>query len=137
MVVDPPEPVSFADACRQVIGHLKAQVPFGVWSVSRFDGARQVHLYLDDDAYGLRPGDALPWGETFCRYMVAGLAPQVAPDAMAVPQYAAVAAAAGMRIGAYAGVPIRDGDGALFGTLCGFDRASATTTCTGTRRCCS
>lgn len=116
-----PASLSFEDACRQVIEHLKAQVPFACWSVSRFDGRSQVHLVLDDDHYGLRAGDSQPWEQTFCRHMTAGLAPQVAPDAMAVPRYAAAAAAAGMRIGSYAGVPILDGDGALFGTLCGFD----------------
>ncbi len=112
---------SFDDACRRVVRHLTEQVPFACWSVSRVDPDQQVHLWLDDDFYGMRPGDSQPWAETFCRHMVAGLTPQVAPDAMTVPRYAETAAAAGMRIGAYAGVPILDADGSLFGTLCGFD----------------
>ncbi|MBW0113856.1 bifunctional diguanylate cyclase/phosphodiesterase [Pseudonocardia abyssalis] len=112
---------SFDDACRNVVAHLKEQVPFACWSVSRVDADHQVHLRPDDDTYGLQPGHALPWNETFCRHMVSGRTPRIAPDAMAVPQYAETAAAAGMRIGAYAGVPILDADGSLFGTLCGFD----------------
>lgn len=115
--------MSFDDACRHVVAHLKEHVPFACWSVSRVDTGHQVHFWLDDDTYGMRPGLTQPWTETFCRYMVAGLTPSIAPDAMAVPLYAAAAANAGLRIGAYAGVPIVDGHGALFGTLCGFDPA--------------
>jgi diguanylate cyclase (GGDEF)-like protein len=40
-----------------------------------------------------------------------------------VPQYAAAGVAQVLPIGAYAGVPICDGDGSLFGTLCGMDPA--------------
>ena len=113
--------MSFADACLHVVAHLKEHVPFACWSVSRIDPGEQVHCWLDDDVYGMRPGLTQPWTETFCRYMVAGITPSIAPDAMAVPEYAAVAAHAGLEIGAYAGVPIVDGHGDLFGTLCGFD----------------
>ncbi|GAA3232390.1 hypothetical protein GCM10017691_26960 [Pseudonocardia petroleophila] len=120
-VVAGPRWEAFEEACRQVVAHLKAEIPFACWSVTLFDDDHQVHLWLDDDFYGLRRGHAQPLSETFCQYMVAGLAPQLAPDAMSVPRYAAAAEAAGMSIGAYAGVPIRDDDGELFGTLCGFD----------------
>lgn len=116
-----PAQMSFDDACRNVVAHLKEHVPFACWSVSRIDAGEQVHFCLDDDNYGMRPGLSQPWTETFCRYMVAGRTPSIAPDAMAVPEYAATAARTGLQIGAYAGVPIVDGHGALYGTLCGFD----------------
>ncbi|MDN5932576.1 MAG: diguanylate cyclase, partial [Pseudonocardia sp.] len=116
-----PAQMSFDDACRNVVAHLKEHVPFACWSVSRIDAGEQVHFWLDDDNYGMRPGLSQPWTETFCRYMVAGRTPSIAPDAMAVPEYAATAARTGLQIGAYAGVPIVDGHGALYGTLCGFD----------------
>jgi diguanylate cyclase (GGDEF)-like protein len=116
-----PALMSFDEACGRVVGHLKEHIPLAFWSVSRLDGDHQVHDHVRDDAYGIPAGAAQPWSETFCRYMVAGSAPQIAPDAMAVPQYAAVAESVDIRVGAYAGVPIRAGDGSLFGTLCGFD----------------
>lgn len=112
---------AFGGACRRVVAHLKAEVPLACWSVSRVDGANQVHEWFDDDFYGISRGHSRPWSETFCRHMVDGLAPELAPDAMAVPRYAAAAAAAGLQIRSYAGVPIRDDSGALYGTLCGFD----------------
>jgi diguanylate cyclase len=113
--------MSFDEACARVVGYLKEWVPLAFWSVSRVDGAQQVQLYVSDDAYGMSSGVATAWSETFCRYMVAGLAPQIAPDAMAVPRYAAIGNELNIEVGAYVGVPIRDGDGSLFGTLCGLD----------------
>ena len=112
---------AFDGACRQVVAHLKAEVPLACWSVTRLDGENQVYLHFDDDSYGIRPGRSGPWSQSLCRHMVAGLAPELAPDAMAVPLYAAAAAGSDLGIGSYAGVPIRDDSGALFGTLCGFD----------------
>ncbi len=113
--------MSFDEACAQVVGYLKEWVPLAFWSVSRVDGEQQVQLYVSDDAYGMTPGTSTAWSESFCRYMVAGLAPQIAPDAMAVPHYAAIGSELDIEVGAYVGVPIHDGDGSLFGTLCGLD----------------
>ena len=53
--------------------------------------------------------------------MVTGAAPSVAPDVMAVPQYAGTRTARRLTIGTYVGVPIPGADGALFGTICGID----------------
>jgi diguanylate cyclase len=116
-----PTLMSFGEACAQVVGYLKEWVPLAFWSVSRIDGEQQVQLYVSDDAYGTTSGLSTAWSESFCRYMVAGLAPQIAPDAMAVPAYAAAGSGLDIEIGAYVGVPIRDSDGSLFGTLCGLD----------------
>ncbi|HEY0814592.1 MAG TPA: EAL domain-containing protein [Pseudonocardia sp.] len=114
-------PLPFREACELVVEHLKREVPLASWSVTRYEGERQVHLYVQDDAYGQSDGDSYAWSDSFCQHMVAGVAPQIAPDAMAVPVYAAVGAGQAMRIGAYIGVPIRGANGELFGTLCGLD----------------
>jgi diguanylate cyclase (GGDEF)-like protein len=112
--------MSFDQASQAVVAYLKEAVPLGLWSVTRYDGTDQVYLAVADDAYGMGPGATVPWSDTFCREMVAG-APQFAPDAMAVPEYAAAEVAANLTIGTYVGVPIRHGDGGLFGVLCGLD----------------
>jgi EAL domain-containing protein (putative c-di-GMP-specific phosphodiesterase class I) len=91
------------------------------WSVTHHDGDRQVYLCVQDDAYGKSDGDSHTWSDSFCRHMVAGVTPQIAPDAMAVAPYAAAGVAHAMPIGAYIGVPIRGSNGELFGTLCGLD----------------
>ncbi|MEX1178946.1 MAG: sensor domain-containing diguanylate cyclase [Nitriliruptor sp.] len=103
---------------------LEHHVPLGFWSVSRYDGERQVHLTVADHAYGLGPGASVPWSESLCERMVAGAGPRIAPDAETVPAYAERAAGLDLAIGAYVGIPIRDPrDGELFGTLCGIDPA--------------
>jgi diguanylate cyclase len=113
---------SFDQACAAVVDFLKDAVPLGYWSVSRYDGERQLYLQVRDDAYGLAAGDSHDWDGSLCRRMVAG-GPRVAPDAMAVPEYAAAEVTRQIPIGAYVGVPIQSGDGRLFGTLCGLDPA--------------
>jgi diguanylate cyclase (GGDEF)-like protein len=53
--------------------------------------------------------------------MAAGRTPAVAPDAQEVPLYAAAGVNGRYAIGAFAGTPIADVDGGLFGTICGLD----------------
>jgi diguanylate cyclase len=113
--------MAFDEACRLVVEHLKREVPLAFWAVSRYDDGRQVDVCVHDDAYGREAGDSHPWSGSFCRHMVTGAAPQIAPDALAVPEYAATSAARHMTVGAYAGVPIRGADGTLYGTICGLD----------------
>ena len=113
---------SFDQACVAVVDFLKDAVPLGYWSVSRYDGERQLYLQVRDDSYGTSAGDSHSWDGSLCRRMVAG-APQVAPDAMAVPEYAAAGVSGQLPIGAYVGVPLQSEDGQLFGTLCGLDPA--------------
>ena len=45
----------------------------------------------------------------------------VAPDAQAVPLYAAARVNEQLTIGAYAGAPILEPDGGIFGAICGVD----------------
>jgi diguanylate cyclase (GGDEF)-like protein len=119
--VAPPLGARFEEASAAVLAYLNTSLPLGFWSVTRYDGERQVYLSAVGDAYDIAVGDATQWSETMCQYAVAGVAPEIAPDAMAVPTYAAAPAAAEMAVGAFVGVPIRRGNGELFGTLCGIN----------------
>ena len=111
----------FSEACGLVVAYLGKTIPLALWSVSRFDGERQIYVCVQDGAYGKTAGGSHAWSDSFCQHMVTGSTPQIAPDAMAVPQYAAAGVAQVLSVGAYVGVPICDGDGSLFGTLCGMD----------------
>jgi diguanylate cyclase len=117
----PPE-AAFEAACAAVLDYLKTAVPMGYWSVSRYDGERQLYLQVRDDVYGTKAGDSHAWSDSFCQFMVQG-SPPVAPDAQAIPEYAAAGVNNAIPIGAYVGIPIEDGDGGLFGTICGLDPA--------------
>ncbi|GGI08108.1 GGDEF domain-containing protein [Egicoccus halophilus] len=111
----------FAAAAEAVVHYLADHVPFGLWAVTRYDGERQRYLYVADRAYGLQRGGAHAWEDAYCTAMVAGEAPPIAPDAAAVPRYAAAGINRQVKIGAYAGVPLWHADGELFGSLCGVD----------------
>jgi len=111
----------FEEASAQVVDFLKQTVPMAFWSVTRVTEGRQTYLSIRDDAYGRSAGDSVAWSDSLCQHMVAGTAPSIAPDAMAVPEYAGSTVAATLDIGSYVGVPIRAGDGTLFGTICGID----------------
>jgi diguanylate cyclase len=116
-----PPLLAFDEACRLVVAHLKREVPLAFWAVTRYEDDKQVGHCVQDDVYGQVAGYSLPWSETFCQFMVTGAAPQFAPDAMAVPQYAGTRAARELSIGTYVGVPIPGADGTLYGTICGID----------------
>jgi diguanylate cyclase len=116
----------FAEASAVTVRYLETHLPLGAWSVSRFDGERQVHLTVADRGFGLAVGTCVPWDTTLCERMLAGAGPAVATDAAAVPAYAARAAGLDLVVGTYVGVPIRrPSDGELFGTLCGLDRGAS------------
>jgi diguanylate cyclase (GGDEF)-like protein len=76
----------------------------------------------DTAAYGVEPGFTIPAAHSWCHAMVAGVAPQLVPDALALPQAAAHPFVAATGIRAYAGVPVRRADGTLLGSLCCLSR---------------
>ena len=112
---------TFAEAAKLVLDFLAENVPMGLWSVTRVENDQQTLLYLNGDQYAIEPGAASPWQDTFCIHMAAGTAPRVAGDVTQVPVYVEAAKKLQMDIGAYAGAPIADADGALFGVICGLN----------------
>lgn len=106
---------SFAASATSVVDYLRSHSCLTDWSVSRIDGLEQVHLHVSGDGL-LHVGDRVRWEDTFCRRMLGG-ASRIVPDSQRDADYAALPAAADVR--SYAGFPIVEGDGSLFGTLCG------------------
>jgi diguanylate cyclase len=106
---------AFMTSAQQVVDYLSAHSPLSDWSVSRVANDEQVLLHVHGDAM-MYVGARGPWEDSFCRRMLGGAAP-VVPDSQLDPDYADLPAAALVR--AYAGVPLTDSDGSLFGTLCG------------------
>lgn len=113
--------MTFDEAARAVLEHLRVHVPMAFWSVTRVENGRQTYLFLDDNEYGLTQGGSHPWEDSFCIRMAAGHGPPVAPDAQAVPAYAAAGVNRAAPIGSYAGAVIAEADGGLFGAICGID----------------
>ncbi len=113
--------VRFDQASQSMLDYLASAIPMGFWSVTRYDGERQLYLTVRDSVYGLGPGDAHLRSDSMCQHMVTGAGPQIAPDVTVVPPYRTAGVRGALRIGAYIGVPIRRRNGELFGTLCGLD----------------
>ncbi len=114
--------MEFDEAARLVRGYLHEHVPLAFWAVTRVENGRQTYLFLaEDNSYGLPQGGSHLWQDSFCIHMASGAAPAHAADAQAVPAYAAAAVNEAIDIGAYAGAPIREPDGSLFGAICGLD----------------
>ena len=111
----------FAGASREVLSFLHQRIGMDLWMVSRADNEDWVVLTAEDHGYGVKQGDVFRWADTFCSRMVRGDGPRVAPRAADVPAFARLPITQQLPIGAYVGVPLVDGEGQLFGTLCGLN----------------
>jgi diguanylate cyclase (GGDEF)-like protein len=117
----PPYP-DFATASRAVVAFLKIQIPMAVWTVNRTDGTLMVVLHPSEgNGYGIRSGDAMAYSDSMCSRMVAGLAPNIAPDVGQHPGYRDAPGRGKAIVNSYVSFPLQRADGQLFGTLCGFD----------------
>lgn len=105
----------FSASAQRIVDYLNEHTPLSDWSVSRVSGGEQVHLHVHADSF-LSIGKRVPWDDTFCRRMYHG-ASRVVADSLNDPAYADLPDAQAVR--AYAGFPLVDDDGKLFGTLCG------------------
>ena len=111
----------FAGASREVLSFLHQRIGMDLWMVSRADNEDWVVLTAEDHGYGVKQGDVFRWADTFCSRMVRDEGPRIAPRVADVPAYAALPFTCQLPIGAYVGVPLVDGNGQLFGTLCGLN----------------
>ncbi|MDO9380839.1 MAG: GGDEF domain-containing protein [Nocardioidaceae bacterium] len=107
----------FTRAALDVVAYLRESSALSDWSVSRVVDDVQVHLHVHEDNI-LARGDRVPFASSFCHQMMSGAAP-IVRDSRQDQDYAHLPMAT--RIRAYAGVPIDDGNGQVFGVLCGVD----------------
>ena len=68
--------------------------------------------------FGVRIGESVPLGVTYCGHLLNGDIPNVIPSTQDDSQVRDLPATRFARIGAYIGVPLRLSDGTLYGTLC-------------------
>ncbi|MCC9658133.1 GAF domain-containing protein [Rhodopirellula halodulae] len=115
--------LDFREASRLILEYLQEQTGLALWMITRTEDEGWIVLdHADPDGvYPLDPGDMIQWSDSFCRHMIDGTAPQIAHHAQSIPEFASSALSKKLPIGAYAGVPILDRDGEVFGTLCGID----------------
>ncbi|HVY91206.1 MAG TPA: sensor domain-containing diguanylate cyclase, partial [Bryobacteraceae bacterium] len=114
-------PPDFAAASQSVLKFLRARLGFDLWMVTRTEDKDWILLQTEDHGYGIQPPVVFRWADSFCSRMVDGLGPRFAPRSSEVLAYASAPLARQLPIEAYIGVPLRNADGSLFGTLCAID----------------
>ena len=112
---------TFSLLARDTLRQLRARLGFALWIITRTEGENWIVLEAEDHGYGIPPRSVFRWTDSFCSRMVQGLGPQIAPDAVAIPEYASAPIGKYTAIGAYIGVPLFGPNGSLFGTLCAID----------------
>lgn len=116
----------FAAAAETALDLLHELAEMDLWLVTAVqDGLERVVAARGAVGMPVPPGAVQPWAESYCRLMVAGQAPRVAPRTRDVPAYAASPATRRWGIAAYVGVPLLATDGRLFGVLCGLSGTEA------------
>lgn len=106
---------TFSALASRVVAYLAERTPISSWSVNRVDHDVQVHLHTDGEM--LEPGAEVAWEDSICRHVVEDGVGPVVPDLTVDPVLGRTPWPATVR--GYAGRPILDGDGHLFGMLCG------------------
>lgn len=106
---------TFSALASRVVEYLAERTPISSWSVNRVDHDVQVHLHTDGEM--LEPGDEVAWEDSICRHVVEDGVGPVVRDLAEDPVLSRTSWPATVR--GYAGRPIVDADGRLFGMLCG------------------
>ncbi|HEY9889093.1 MAG TPA: sensor domain-containing diguanylate cyclase [Candidatus Obscuribacterales bacterium] len=109
----------FATASREVLKFLRDRIGFDLWMITRVIDQDWIVLQAEDHGYGVHAGDVFSWADSFCFEMVQGNGPYIAPQSDLVAVYRQAPINQQIDIGAYAGLPLCDKEGRLFGTLCG------------------
>jgi EAL domain-containing protein (putative c-di-GMP-specific phosphodiesterase class I) len=113
------------DSVTRMLKAIRAHLGMDVAFVSEISGGA-VHIrHADTEAGGpIHVGDIFPAGDSYCQRIVDGRLPQIMSDTSVIPEAAALAATAGLPVGAVLSVPIRLGDGRTYGTFCCFGFAA-------------
>lgn len=108
-------------ALKSLRTHLGLEVAF----ISEFADGRRVFRHVDSlsEQAPVKVGGSDPLDESFCQRVVDGRLPELIPDTQALPGSWARDKAAEFGIRCHVSVPVRMGDGSVYGTLCCFSAA--------------
>lgn len=107
-----------SDLLAAIRHHLDMEVAF----VSEFSGGRRHFRFVDStlDDCPVVAGASDPLEETYCQRVVDGRLPSLLRDAREHPEARTLPVTLTMPIGAHLSVPVRLGNGQLYGTFCCF-----------------
>jgi EAL domain-containing protein (putative c-di-GMP-specific phosphodiesterase class I) len=120
-LVAPPIATSVGSGVDKMLHAVREHLGMDIAFVSEFRERDRVFRHVDaKDASPIKAGDALPLEQGYCQRVVQGKLPQLIRDAKTVPEAAALPETSAVPIGSHLSVPIRLGDGRVYGTLCCF-----------------
>ncbi|MGV3524322.1 MAG: GGDEF domain-containing protein [Candidatus Sericytochromatia bacterium] len=101
--------LDFESACQEVLDFLHKRLGFGLWMVTRQVGDEWIVLQAKNQAYTIQRGDVLSGPGPANAFVVNGDGPRLTHLQQPLP------------VQAYMGVPLTDGEGRVFGSLCALD----------------
>lgn len=108
------------EAIATALGSIRRHLGMAVAYISEFVGDQSV--FREVDAPGLealvKPGDARPLDEVYCRHILAGRLPELMADTADHPLALSMPITAAVPIGAHMSVPVRLPDGEVYGMFC-------------------
>lgn len=121
-IVDPYENSSVAASVGQALRIVRAHLDMDVAFISEFVGDTRIFRHVDRraDIPAIGVGQHLLVAEGYCKRVVDGTLPQIILDTATVPETRMIAATHDIPIGSHLSVPLRRGDGQLYGALCCF-----------------
>lgn len=111
------------DGLGRLLAQLQALLGFPLQLVTIVDGDRVVYRAERGLPAELAALGGVPRASSFCTHCVSCGGPLVVEDAAREAFFRSSQMVARFGIAAYVGVPLRDGEGPILGTLCGFDVA--------------
>ena len=120
-LVAPPITTSVGSGVDKMLHAVREHLGMDIAFVSEFRERDRVFRHVDAKAASpIQAGDALPLEQGYCQRVVQGKLPQLIRDAKTLPEAAALPETSAVPIGSHLSVPIRLGDGRVYGTLCCF-----------------
>ncbi|MDB5800512.1 MAG: diguanylate phosphodiesterase [Rhodocyclales bacterium] len=106
---------------QRVLFAIRTHLGMDVAFISEFVGTDRVFRQVDAAGWTpIYPGDSTLLETGYCQRVVDGRLPGLIPDTMALPAAVALHETLATPIGAHMSVPIRLGDGRIYGTFCCF-----------------
>ncbi len=110
-------PTSIMTAAIDACDHLRQQIGFEQWIVTRFRNGQMTVLHAHGTITGPTEGSALAWDTPRWDALTVRDGAQIAPDTTTPPPYVQIPLAPHFAVRAYASVPLLSTDETLLGTL--------------------
>ncbi|MGQ8366235.1 GAF domain-containing protein [Glaciecola sp. 1036] len=99
----------------------KSIVPFELWMITRVNENHWFVLACSENPFGIHDNQLMEWTDSICSKMVEEKPLVFVPDIELTPEHKTAPSVSRHKIKSYASVPLKNAQGDMIGTLCGFD----------------